>query len=952
MRPVDRAAVVRRSRIGAADRLALGLLVAIPVVMGVPPSIFGRPLLAGDNLTQNYPLRVLAGTLLRQGHLPLWDAWMWSGTPLLAGWNAGAMYPGTWLFAVMGGVSAWTVNYVAVGVVVATGMYVFLRQLKIGPLAAFLGAAVFSFAGFMAAQMLHIGLVAGLSFLPWMLVALNGMAGRERGPGTGWVLLLGVAGGLVLLAGDPRAITNAGEIVAAYAVALAWRDRRRALQLLAGVALGVVLAFGLGAVQWIPGVQFIASSQRGQTSYAFYGNLSLTPGNLPLVLFPYLLGGYGDLATHGYSGPYNLPELTWALGILPLVATFALASRRLRSPAGRPLGVWYVIIAVGLLTALGSSTPLGHVFARIPVFGAERLQARNIMLADFGMAVLFAVWVDEVLAPDRLPSEGVAPEPSALGRAARLRGLVPVAAGLLIVAAGEIFEARTASALGVAASRSSGVIRTMTPYLAPATVIVALAGLLVLGMHRLERRRRRQLLTLLAVADLAFFVVNESIVPINPSYIAPQNQLSAEVAALAGPQGRYAIYNPIQVNSDPGNVSVYQLGLSDLSIVHRVLEVGGYGSAVDASYQEQTASHWVETLRTSSLRSEVFDDLDLRVLLTLPVYIANPLAPGSGPPTPLPGPPQTGEPSDTPGSPGLAPNVGQLTIPAGGRVTYQLPGPLDVRSVTVTLDNGGGNVGAGTGGGAAGGADPPHGVGGVRVGLVAGAGPTTWVGTTPDPAGTSTFAAGRAGHESLEVVLAGPRGASAVAETVVVTTTSGERLLLDGALEGSLQPPHWRYGGTVGPWLVYLDTATRGLSWVVPLGSTEPGVASVPGSSATTAVQWPQGPNTTTVSTPVPGLVVRSVAYTAGWHAELVGAGGRTTVPVERLGPVQAVRVPAGTTTIVWSYTSATAVDAAWVSAGTALLFLCAGLAAIFARRRSARERDPVPARNRFASIS
>jgi hypothetical protein len=275
-------------------------------------------------------------------------------------------------------------------------------------------------------------------------------------------------------------------------------------------------------------------------------------------------------------------------------------------------------------------------------------------------------------------------------------------------------------------------------------------------------------------------------------------------------------------------------------------------------------------------------------------------------------------------------------VAGGGRLTYQLPGPLDVRSVTVTLTNGG-EGGSGE--------DAPRAAGGgVRVGLVGAAGPTTWVGTIhdpsgPDPAGVSTFAAGTGGREALQVVLAAARDSPAIAETVVVTTTSGERLLLDGALEGSLQPPHWRYGGTVGPWLVYLDTRTRGLSWVVPVGSTDPAVASVPGSSATTDVEWPQGPGTTTVSTPVAGLVVRSVAYAAGWHAELVRADGRTTVPVERLGPVQAVRVPAGTTTIVWTYTSGTAVAAAWISAVAALLLVCAGLAAIFARRRTARDR-------------
>ena len=94
-------AIPRRwSLVARADKWAIALFVAIPVLIGVPPALVGRPLFPGsgtaDNLTQNYPLRVLAGELLRHGRLPLWDPYIWSGTPLLAGWNAGALYPGTW----------------------------------------------------------------------------------------------------------------------------------------------------------------------------------------------------------------------------------------------------------------------------------------------------------------------------------------------------------------------------------------------------------------------------------------------------------------------------------------------------------------------------------------------------------------------------------------------------------------------------------------------------------------------------------------------------------------------------------------------------------------------------------------------------------------------------------------------------------------------------------------
>ncbi|HLN06472.1 MAG TPA: hypothetical protein VK217_09350, partial [Acidimicrobiales bacterium] len=269
--PLDRAgpeataastpATLRRrwSRLSQADRWALALLVTVPVVLNVPPALLGRPVMDGDNLTQNYPLRVLSGELLRHGRLPLWDPYIWSGTPLLAGWNAGAMFPGTWLFAVLPGIAAWTVNLVLASVVCGVGLHLFLRRLGCSPLASFLGAATFTYTGFMTGQANHFGLIAGMSFAPWMLLAIDEL-GERPGPRAArrWVALLGACGGLVVLAGDPRSVSSVAIAVGIYCLAVCWRQRRRARRWIRpfalAIAASIILAIGLSAVQWLPGL--------------------------------------------------------------------------------------------------------------------------------------------------------------------------------------------------------------------------------------------------------------------------------------------------------------------------------------------------------------------------------------------------------------------------------------------------------------------------------------------------------------------------------------------------------------------------------------------------------------------------------------------------------------------------------------------------------------------------
>ena len=154
------------------DVIAVIILVAIPVVWFGIPALIGRPLVPGDDAIQNFPLRVLAGQQLAGGHLPVFDPYIWGGAPLLGGWNSGALYPFTFLFAFLPATGAWAINEIVVYAVAALGLYAFLRVLPLAPVPSALGAATFSFAGAMNVHLAHFGLVAGMSWIPLILLAM------------------------------------------------------------------------------------------------------------------------------------------------------------------------------------------------------------------------------------------------------------------------------------------------------------------------------------------------------------------------------------------------------------------------------------------------------------------------------------------------------------------------------------------------------------------------------------------------------------------------------------------------------------------------------------------------------------------------------------------------------------------------------------------------------------
>ena len=149
----------------------LAVLTVIPVVAFGIPAMTGHPAISYDNLLQNFPLRVLSGSDIRQGHLPLWNPTIWAGSPLLGGLNAGSFYPGTLLFAALPAIGAWVLNLIGVYWAAGIGMYVLLRQFSLRPTACLLAAVTYQWGGAMTGQLVHLGIVQGMAWMPLLLLA-------------------------------------------------------------------------------------------------------------------------------------------------------------------------------------------------------------------------------------------------------------------------------------------------------------------------------------------------------------------------------------------------------------------------------------------------------------------------------------------------------------------------------------------------------------------------------------------------------------------------------------------------------------------------------------------------------------------------------------------------------------------------------------------------------------
>jgi hypothetical protein len=919
------------------DLLAIAILIALPVIVFGIPAVLGHAVLPGDDLTQNFPLRVLAGHEIRGGRLPLFNPYIWGGAPLLADWNAAAAYPLTLLFAALPGTLAWTLNMIVTWAVAGLGMFCFLRALRLGSVPSLLGAVSFAFAGAMPAQVAHLGLVAGMSWVPLQLLAVLRLTEtRDAASRLRWTAVLAGTFGLTILAGEPRAIADAGVIIVIYA---AWRVIRlgrgpgpAAVSAAVGsVAGGLVLGVCLGAVQWLPGLAAIGTSQRGASSVALFNSGSLPHRWLLLMLVPDLLGGSGSLGQPAFFANYNLAEVTGYIGILPLVAAAALLGRLRRRPRLPEWAIWHVMALVGFVLALGGNTPAGSLLVRLPLFGGLRLQSRNILVADLALAVLFAYWADQPLS-DKSRRFLRAPG----GRRVDLEtvlGLLPALAMIIVVVLGLTWGTGLLHWLraGPGAAGAAGPLR---PWLIPYALIGAGAiAFVVFGRGLPPRLRSRWLGGLIAIDLVVFTILGVVAVPAlgggpdrgrganaaagpggraaaaplaGHSGAAPPAPGPRPIAALGYP-GRFAIYDPDQIAARQLPI----LGAPDLNAASATPSVQGYTSLVDGFYAAATGAHQAmgqgqDVLAPRAVGDGTLDQLNTSALLTPSAYlITRAGAAAAAGPGPVAAPAGTGH----------------RDIAANHKATWYFATPLRVSRLEVPDSDARQDAAAGT-----------------QIGLMTAGGRTRW------------FAASAPSASRLAISLPRPvTGVAVVAQAggrpshlgpLSITDTDGNVFVANGQLQDALVPPRWGYAGRDGSFAVFVDHRASG-----PLSLRALPGRPAAGASVRLAGGSAANPAAAAVFSPHGIRVIRSVAAIAGWSATWHPQHGPpVTLAVARAGLVQAVDVPPGRGVVTWRY------QPPWFPAGFALSLAAALILVLLTGYATYGQRPGRPARDPAAA--
>ncbi len=224
-----------------------------------------------------------------QGEVPLWDPYNNGGLPFIADTQAAVFYPPRLLTiglsALSGGWSYQALELEMTFHVLAFTllMYLFVRRLTGNAFGAFIAAVIAGYGGYLTGYPpLQLALLeAGI----WLPLAALGILEATRGGRVRWrwLIVTGLALGLSWMAGHPQTSFFLTYLLVAYYAYRAWvmpstpvrvgaglrpaPTVNRILMLVAGAALFGLIAFGLAAVQLLPGVEYLTHTARAGFGY-------------------------------------------------------------------------------------------------------------------------------------------------------------------------------------------------------------------------------------------------------------------------------------------------------------------------------------------------------------------------------------------------------------------------------------------------------------------------------------------------------------------------------------------------------------------------------------------------------------------------------------------------------------------------------------------------------------
>jgi hypothetical protein len=374
------------------DFWCLAALAAIATLFFADVLFMGSNFYHPDLFLYHYPMKRIVRDAMLSGEFPFWNRFYSGGQPIAANPAYELFYPLQWLILIGPYRFGFALHIVAHVYAALAGMYLLLREMRLGRPAALFGSLSFGLGGL---------LIGGLPMLPtffvWSLAPLVGWGVLRalRKPSAARIAAAALLAGIQLIIGEPIALAQVWILI--LAGALIATGLGRTIRILAVIAIASLL---VAAVQAVPAVDHVHQSIRSRgMPYDAVKQFAMPPKRPIEILIPHWYGRYSPLELTYWGGkafpngnPY-LPSLYNGIA----VAILALAGLLLRARGS------LTVLSLSLLSyviAIGDRTPLLRALYTAGIARGLRFPEKFAAMGIVAMTVFAAAIADRLLSGD------------------------------------------------------------------------------------------------------------------------------------------------------------------------------------------------------------------------------------------------------------------------------------------------------------------------------------------------------------------------------------------------------------------------------------------------------------------------------------------------------------------------------------------------------------------------
>jgi hypothetical protein len=334
-----------------------------------------------------YPLRSYAVDVLKSGHLPLWNPFMFGGTPILADFQVAILSPTIFTYFLLPKIWAWTAQVMLQPTLAAIFCYLLLRNFGLRKTESLFGGIFFAFSSFNIIWMEWNTNTLTAAFIPLVILFLDKFIKSGK---MFWGVLLSAAICLQILSGYPQIVIFTIILLVVFVLfRIDHVSKVKGFYIILFTVLGVLLS----SVISIPGAELILNSQR-KYEVLSQDLIYLPWQNLITILAP---DYFGNPATYNYFGVGNYTINTAYSGVAVLCLSIAGVLNYWKR---REVKFLVTVFMLSLLFAL--PTPLANALFNSPIPGISvSSNTRILVFADLALALLAGFGIFSLLKRER-----------------------------------------------------------------------------------------------------------------------------------------------------------------------------------------------------------------------------------------------------------------------------------------------------------------------------------------------------------------------------------------------------------------------------------------------------------------------------------------------------------------------------------------------------------------------